>query len=260
MLHPPDPRTLAQRIEQTPSLPPGPEERFRGYAVLGIGYASGHVLALRRFPHTSLGPAYTSVWHHSPDRHWTIYTDIDASLSCPRYFGRAITATRTTPIAVTWTGPHTLMVSMEQPSLEWMLQLSSTPATRAFNVANRLCPERARRTTGVLSIMARASGAMLDAGTIRLHGRVPNGQSFAAVPRSIWTVDRGAAILGGRDLGRVRFLLRQIRLADLLIPRRGIFAAADAYFERFDRARHAVALMSPGTPHTNPSHSSGPHR
>jgi hypothetical protein len=45
-----EPRHLIQRIEETASLPSGSGERFAGYAVIGLPFRSGHVLALRRFP------------------------------------------------------------------------------------------------------------------------------------------------------------------------------------------------------------------
>ena len=44
-------------------LPSGGEERFAGYGVMGLPFASGHVLAMRRFPASSIGPGYSSVWH-----------------------------------------------------------------------------------------------------------------------------------------------------------------------------------------------------
>jgi hypothetical protein len=49
--------TLASEIEWAPELPSGGEERFTGFGVMGIPFASGHVLALRRFAASSIGPA-----------------------------------------------------------------------------------------------------------------------------------------------------------------------------------------------------------
>ena len=49
-----------------PHVHPGQEERFSGYGVMGLPFRSGHVLALRRFPVTSVGPGYTSVWWRDP--------------------------------------------------------------------------------------------------------------------------------------------------------------------------------------------------
>ncbi len=61
-----EPREAIQRMEAEPKLPGGSDVRFAGYAVLGLPFRSGHLLALRRFPASSVGPAYTSVWHRDP--------------------------------------------------------------------------------------------------------------------------------------------------------------------------------------------------
>ena len=45
-----EPREWAERIEREASLPGGGAERFAGYAVMGVSFDSGHVLALRRWP------------------------------------------------------------------------------------------------------------------------------------------------------------------------------------------------------------------
>jgi len=66
-----DPRSIIQGIEQDGSLPAGTGDRFAGYAVIGLPFASGHVLSLRRFPVSSVGPGYTSVWHRDPAGRWT---------------------------------------------------------------------------------------------------------------------------------------------------------------------------------------------
>lgn len=57
---------LATETEQRPKLPEGGEERFGGYGIMGLPFSSGHVLAMRRFPASSIGPTYTSIWHRDP--------------------------------------------------------------------------------------------------------------------------------------------------------------------------------------------------
>ena len=56
----------------------------------GVSFASGHVLALRCFPASSIGPGYTSLWHRDPDGRWTFYATVPPAQSCARYFGRDI--------------------------------------------------------------------------------------------------------------------------------------------------------------------------
>lgn len=50
-----DPRTIIQDIAQNGSVPAGTGDRFAGYAVIALPFASGHVFS-RRFPASSVGP------------------------------------------------------------------------------------------------------------------------------------------------------------------------------------------------------------
>ena len=97
------PREIVQQIETNPSLPAGQGDRFAGYAVIGLPFRSGHVLALRRFPASSIGPGYTSVWHRVPRGVWTFSSTINPDLGCSRYFGGEITYNVVAPIGIEWT-------------------------------------------------------------------------------------------------------------------------------------------------------------
>jgi len=85
-----EPKELVDRLEQGAELPSGNEERFAGYGVMGVPFTSGDLLAMRRFPASSLGQGYTSVWHRDPQGRWTFYSDVPPQLACSRYFGSAI--------------------------------------------------------------------------------------------------------------------------------------------------------------------------
>jgi hypothetical protein len=56
-----EPAEYAGEIERDATLPAGSGERFSGYGVMGLPFRSGHILALRRFPASSIGPGYRSV-------------------------------------------------------------------------------------------------------------------------------------------------------------------------------------------------------
>jgi hypothetical protein len=71
-----DPRTIIQEIEHIGSVPAGTEDRVAGYAVIGLPFGSGHVFSLRRFPASSVGPGYTSVWHRDPEGYWSFYSTV----------------------------------------------------------------------------------------------------------------------------------------------------------------------------------------
>jgi hypothetical protein len=49
-----EPRDIIREIESNPVLPTGGGDRFAGYGVIGLPFRSGHVLALRGFPASSV--------------------------------------------------------------------------------------------------------------------------------------------------------------------------------------------------------------
>ena len=95
-----------------PRLPEGGDERFTGYGVMGMPFASGHYLALRDMVATSVGPAYRAIWHRDPAGRWTIHTTSAPELSCPRYFGSVAASVRVPGIEVSWRDDHTLDVAL----------------------------------------------------------------------------------------------------------------------------------------------------
>jgi hypothetical protein len=97
-------KDIIRQIETNSAPPSGNGDRFAGYAVLGLPFRSGHVLVLRRFPASSIGPGYTSVWHRDQRGVWTFYSTIDPELGCSRYFGCEIRRNVVGPIDIEWTG------------------------------------------------------------------------------------------------------------------------------------------------------------
>jgi hypothetical protein len=244
-----EPREYAERIEQTPELPSGNDERLGGYGVMGAPFASGHVLAMRRFSASSVGGGYASVWHRDPDGAWTFYTSIEPLRACPRYFGAEARSAVECSIDVAWPGPRVLRVGVPSAGLAWEVELASTAATRALNAMARLMPDRLWKDRRVLSMMAAIAGPMLRAGRLGVQGRAPNGQAFVANPMVLWTIARTTATIGGADLGLPGSLAEQTRLGDFWIPQRGLFAVGRAFFETFDPARHlAVACRDTTVP------------
>jgi hypothetical protein len=218
-------------------LPPGAEERFAGYGVMGLPFSSGHYLALRRFPAVSLGPAYNAVWWRDPAGHWTIFADVPPMQSCARYFGSALQRAETREIDVAWTGPRSLHVAMAG-FLRWEIELGSTLATRLMSGMGGAAPRWLWRNPVALGATGRMAGPLLGTGKIRLQGRVPNRQWFQANPRFAWMVTASRATIDGKDAGPTGPLDHQTRLGDLWLPQRGIFFVGESYFEPFDAARH----------------------
>jgi len=232
---------LAQSLEREARLPDRPEERFAGYGVMGLPFASGHILAMRRWPASSVGPGYSSVWHHAPDGRWTFAQSAPPEASCTRYFGSALAGDYHTDIQIEWTGPRSLRLTAEQPRLEWSMQLAATPATRALNAVGRALPDAMWHSPAVLAAMGRVAGTALRAGRLRLAGQAPNGQRFMSNPKNIWVITAANAVLDGEDLGPLGPVPEQVRLGDFYIPQRGLLAFASAFLEPFDADRHTSA-------------------
>jgi len=242
-----EPRDLAERAERAPLPPWAGRERFGGYGVMGLPFASGHILGMRRFPASSVGPGYTSVWHRDPAGGWTFYSDVEPLQSCNRFFGSAVEAFHRTPIALEWTGPRSLRIDVATAGLVWESRFASTPATRLMNLMGSVLPEALWRSGVVLDAMGAVAGPLLRAGKLRLRGRVPNGQAFIASPRLIWAIPEATAVLAGEELGPVGPVPEQAALGDFMIPQRGLLAFGMAFFEPFDAARHlAVASRAGG--------------
>lgn len=237
-----EPKEIVDGIESGAALTEGEGERFFGYAVIGLPFDSGHILALRRFPVSSIGPGYTSIWHRDPEGRWAFYQDAPPELACSRYFGNEIEETVILHIDIKWDGPRTFTVRSEgERSLEWRVTARPTLTTRLMNAACGLMPRSWWRRSTALSLMGVAAKAGLGTGNLRLTGRMPNGQTYIANPSKVWLVDESRAVIDGVDLGRPGPLPEQERLGEFLIPQRGIFAVASAYFESFDPVRHLKA-------------------
>jgi hypothetical protein len=184
-----EPRELIQNIEEDASLPLGSSERFAGYAVIGLPFHSGHVLALRRFPASSLGPGYTSIWHRDPGGKWTFYSTVAPEQSCSRYFGGEIEENMHAQVRIEWSGPDEFRVMVEgSRPLVWEVKVTTTIASRLLNSVARLVPDSWWQKRFMLRVMALAARFLLGAGKMNLAGRTPNGQEFIANPQQVWLV------------------------------------------------------------------------
>lgn len=235
-----EPRALAALAERDRKLPRGDDERFAGYGVFGVGFESGDLLAMRRFPAASVGPGYSSVWHRDPQGKWTILSDVAPEQGCARYFGSELESAPRARIDVTWTGPRAFTVSVEG-TLQWDLTLRPTLATRMLNGMGRMMPDALWRNPGVLGVMARMAGPMLGAGRLTLTGRTPNGQGFVANPLHVWRVAQSRARWEGRDLGRVVALDAQPALGGFRIPSAPLFSVGRTFFDAYDAGAHSRA-------------------
>jgi hypothetical protein len=235
------PQQAVTAVMDRPELPAGSDERFAGFAVMGLPFSSGHYLAFRQFPAASFAPAYLSVWHRDPDGNWTFYATTPAANSCARYFSSATSRSAVQcDIEVTWVTPTWFRVQIPG-LLEWSIHLESTWRTRLLSaVAGRLSESTWTNPTWLRAI-GRVAGVMLGAGEVRLTGISPNGQRFMVAPKRMWSVAASRAVLWGEDLGPIGPLSQQAKLGDFRPPQRGICVTTSGHFENFDADRHVAA-------------------
>jgi len=191
------PHAAVSVIERDARILRGAGDAFSGYAVIGLPFQSGHVLALRRFSASSLGRAYTAVWHRDPSGRWTFYSTVAPDCSCARYFGGQVDRNVLTPIELAWAAPCALRVSIAE-RLTWQLQMGSSPGL--------------------------AVDAAFGTGHVNLRGRTPNGHRFVMSPRQLWIVEASMAHMSGHSIGPPGPLEEPATLGDMRIPQRGLFA------------------------------------
>jgi hypothetical protein len=221
------PATIGQWVSGQARSPWPDYEYVKGWGVFGLPFSSGHVLALRVFPHSTFGP-YRTVWHCEPDGRWSIHVDGPRlETACPRYYGPACDYTGFARIDLTWTGPTDLRVSMDDPALEWTLTATSTPVLTAANALGAALPAaswRPRSLVRARELMARALGV----GRLEMTGVMPSGHTGTLMPQRMYFVEESHATLGGVDLGRPVHLRRNPTIGDVPLPARGILAIGQA--------------------------------
>lgn len=234
------PREAATSVEDCVVSPGGHRERFFGYGVMGLPFESGHILGLRRFPASSIGPGYTSIWHRAPDRRWSFWSTTSPELGCARYTGEMSDDTRNTAIQLEWTDPFRLTITCEDPELSWDVTFASTVTTRVLGAVARRLPDALLGHETMLRALGPVAGALLGTGTLALTGTMPNRQAFHLVPSHVWVVTHSHARLVGVDLGKPGALPVPARIGDFRIPQRGLLAVGALDFDTLDPATHST--------------------
>jgi hypothetical protein len=239
------PREVVEALENTPGRPGAQRERFRGYGVMGLAFESGHVLGLRRFPVSSIGPGYTSIWHRSPEGRWGFWSTAPAEVSCARYTGEISDDTRQTAIHLAWPEPYRITIASEDPSLSWEVAFATTPTSRALSALAQRLPRQFLAHENVLRMLGPVAGTLLGAGRLSLTGRMPNRQTFHLVPSHVWRVTASHAQLEATDLGKPTPLPDQLTIGDFRIPQQGLLAVGDLDFDPLDASRHSTRTARP---------------
>jgi len=196
---------------------------------MGLPFASGHVLGLRRWTASSVGDGFTSIWHRDPAGDWTFYETVDGDSGCTRYFGADVRRVEVGPIDLAWETPERLHVRTADAAVDWTIDTSSTLMTRLVSAVASSVPATAWRSPTVLAAMGAVAGRALGVGKLRLTGRTSNAQHFDANPRRIWYVTSSRAVVEGVDVGPPGPLTQQARLSDFYFPQRGVLAVGSVF-------------------------------
>ena len=203
---------------------PWPDHEYvKGGGLLSQAFESGDVLALRVFPEGTFG-GFRAVWHRDPAGRWSIHVDSpNTETACPRYFGAAAHHTGPSGIRVDWTGPASVRVTMDRPSLDWTFTASTTPVLDVFNAVNAALPPASWRVNSLVRARELLAWA-LGLGRFRMTMTAPSGHRGTLMPVTMYFVDSARAVLEGRDLGRPVRTSDLPRIGAVGLPARAVLA------------------------------------
>jgi hypothetical protein len=197
-------------------------DSFHGYGLLGQTFASGDVLAFRRYDWSSIGPPFTTLWHRRPTGEWTFHTNVEPGRCSLRYLMAPDSAIRRDDIDVVWQGRREVSVHVHSARLRLALRLATTPATRTVGLFAGMLPGPVWLTRNGSRWIGNAAGRLLDAGPLTFAGDSPSGHRFVLRPHEMWRVTAAAAVLQGRELGEAVPLDDVVEIGGLRVPRAGL--------------------------------------
>jgi hypothetical protein len=239
------PQQLVARMEARRGIEPGMADRFAGYALAGLGFESGHIIALRRVSASTIGPPFSSVWLRSPDGEWTVHTNVDPGRSCPRYFGAAKLDVRSDDIDIRWTSARELSISVRRARLHVALRLAVLPAAALIGGLSSLVPAALWRHYELPVRAATYAARVLGLGELTLMGRTGSSHAYRIRPRALWRVAAAAAVIDGADAGGIVPLDGDVMLGDFRVPARGLFAAGEVELTRDAVAAAIMPAVGP---------------
>lgn len=234
-------RDLSSALSNIPALrgqAPWPNHEYvKGWGVFGLPFDSGHVLALRVFPENDFGP-YRTLWHCDPSGSWSIYVDGSRlDTACPRYYGAACDHTGYAHIDLTWTGPASLQVTMDSPSLEWTLTASSTHLLDVLNPISSALPLATWRPPSLVRARERLA-RRLGMGNLKMSGVMPSGHTGTLMPKQMYLIEKSQARFDAVDLGSPIHMRENPKIGDVPLPARGVLAIGGAVWEILDQAEY----------------------
>src|SRR5262249_11304743 len=136
-------------------------------------------------------------------------------------------------IELTWTGPATVRVTMDDPSLEWTLTASSTRFLDLLNAVSNILPTASWRPRSLIRARERLARS-LGMGKIQLAGAMPSGHTGTLMPKQMYVIDESRALLAGMDIGHPTHLELNPKIGAFPLPARGMLVIGGGVWEIFD--------------------------
>jgi len=221
--------TPSRMLEVRRPAPWAGYEYVKGWGIFCLPFDSGHVLALRVMPESSIAP-YRSLYHRDPLGNWALYVDGPKVCACTKYYGAACNLIGQTPIGLEWTGPATLHVTLNQLPLDWTLTAIPDRRLDLLNAVNAALPLSTWRSSLLLRARERVAKA-LGLGELELSGLTPSGDVETLMPEQIYFIEESSATLDRVDLGRPVHLHENPRIGTVPLPARGILARGQGMWQ-----------------------------
>lgn len=171
------------------------------------------------------------MWHRDPHGRWSIFVGGPRlDIACPRYYGAACHYTGHARIELSWTGPRTLRIRLDKPSLDWTLSVRASPVLGVLNAIGAAMPLATWRP-GPLRRGRERMAQALGMGRLALSGVMPSGHVGTLMPQRMYYIDHAHAALDGLDLGHPAHLDENPTIGDVPLPARGVLAIGQAMWQ-----------------------------
>ena len=164
--------------------------------------------------------------------------------ACPRYYGPACTHIGHATIELTWTGPRSLRVNVDEPRLDWTLEAAEPTLLRALNAMSARLPTWTWRQRPLLRAREALARRVLHMGDLLMSGTMPSGHRGTLMPnltKRIYFIDDATATLDGEDLGHAARVQTTPHIGGFPLPARGVLAIGQAAWQILDRDEYARA-------------------
>lgn len=209
-----------------------PLKPYRGTAIPGLCFASGHCLLAFDFASTPPGvEPFSYVWIVTPDDERTLYAAPESGLELVSGYHDV---EREVAADITWdqTGADSDRITLagdDGTELELDVTTGQTTATRILNTMAAITPKAVVRTQIGAALVSDLLDRLLDTRGTKVAGRTEIGESYRFEADHIAVITDATATLDGEDLGASTVPDRPIEFGDVTIGDIPLHMRADAF-------------------------------